>query len=171
MSDMLESLRLLHYRAQPGDFDRTRTYTQPPISGHGKPDGYWVSVAGEDDWPAWCTNGMNAPQRLAVAYEVRLSASANIRLVTSVAEIDAFHHEFAAASDFDRRYGYGPNWWGIDWASVTEHYDGIIIAPYLWARRLGETCGWYYTWDCASGCIWNLSAIESVTVCAEAVAS
>ena len=38
--------------------------------------------------------------------------------------------------------------------------DGIIIAPYQWYCRM--TVDWYYTWDCASGCIWNLDAIESV---------
>ncbi|QBI98814.1 hypothetical protein SEA_BOBBY_184 [Mycobacterium phage Bobby] len=51
-----------------------------------------------------------------------------------------------------------PDW--IDWGKVAADYGGIIIAPYQWSRRMDPH--WYYTWDCASGCIWNLEAIESL---------
>lgn len=42
----------------------------------------------------------------------------------------------------------------------TREYAGIIITPYQWARRL--ELSWYYNWDCASGCIWDVSAILGV---------
>jgi hypothetical protein len=25
-----------------------------------------------------------------------------------------------------------------------------------------DNCGWYYGWDCASGCIWDSAAVERV---------
>jgi len=37
---------------------------------------------------------------------------------------------------------------------VSKEYDGIEIAPYQWDARLSLI--WYYGWDVASGCIWNL---------------
>lgn len=53
----------------------------------------------------------------------------------------------------------------IDWFQVVRNFPGIIIAPYLWERRNSnrsnwDSC-WYYGWDCASGCIWDLRCIES----------
>ena len=50
----------------------------------------------------------------------------------------------------------------IDWAEVASKYDGIIISPYQWSLRLDMEMMWYYGWDCASGCIWNISAIKEL---------
>ena len=44
----------------------------------------------------------------------------------------------------------------------TSDYQGIIIAPYLWTRRHHESTGWYYSWDCASGVIWDARAIAEL---------
>lgn len=161
--------RLMHYQAKPVTFDPNRQYEQI-VKGRGqytKPQGFWVSVEGQYDWPTWCRDEEVLTESLTTAHEVCLTDAANVLLITSADEIDQFHGEFAAASEFDRKYGYGPECWGIDWTSVAERYDGILITPYLWSRRFNGNCGWYYGWDCASGCIWNLSAIESVTVLSE----
>jgi hypothetical protein len=40
-----------------------------------------------------------------------------------------------------------------------EGWDGLEIAPYLHRMRL-SSFSWYYTWDCASGCIWNASRVS-----------
>ena len=160
--------RLMHYQAKPITFDRARVYEQvEKRASHTKPRGFWVSVEGEDDWPSWCRAEEVYQEAFGAAHEVRLADTANIRLVTSVDEIDQFHNEFAAPTDFDIRYRYGIDHWVINWPAVVGEYDGIIIAPYLWDRRLDGGCDWYYTWDCASGCIWNLAAIESVTLLSE----
>jgi hypothetical protein len=40
-------------------------------------------------------------------------------------------------------------------------------ADILWLRtelQLDEFTSWYYGWDCASGCIWDVDAIERVTL-------
>ena len=51
----------------------------------------------------------------------------------------------------------------IDWNRVAKKYQGIIITPYIWERRLTTTCTWYYGWDVASGCIWDNKAIKEIT--------
>lgn len=50
----------------------------------------------------------------------------------------------------------------INWPMVADRYQGIVIAPYLWSRRMDGGL-WYYGWDCASGCIWDAAAVASVT--------
>lgn len=48
----------------------------------------------------------------------------------------------------------------IDWGRVANDYHGIEIAPYIHKARLELM--WYYTWDIASGCIWNTQAIKGI---------
>lgn len=47
----------------------------------------------------------------------------------------------------------------IDWLAIYRKYQGIIIEPYLWSFR--SAWHWYNAWDCASGCVWDVSTIES----------
>lgn len=125
-----------------------------------KPRGFWVSVRGEDDWPTWCVNEEFNVESLAGRHEVKFKNSANLLILGTVAEILDFDKEFGASviPGRDRR-DY------IDWERVVSgnSWDGIIIAPYQWPLRNSMKCFWYYSWDVASGCIWNLDAIESVT--------
>jgi hypothetical protein len=154
----LESMTLEHYTAEPLVLDRTRVYEQRV---HFKPRGFWVSVKGEDDWPTWCREENFAWSRLEVCQEVKVSETANILALGSVPEIVAFHAMYHAPLMPDSRSRFSEY---IDWERVTKDYDGIIIAPYQWSIRMRDDLFWYYTWDVASGCIWNLNAIESVTV-------
>ena len=123
-----------------------------------KPRGLWLSVEGDDDWPHWCQDeGFNIGS-LAVATEIALSPDAKICHLTTAADIDAFTERWVTTppgmpDSFLSRGMF------IDWPEVAREHDGIIIAPYIWARRLSRHCSWYYGWDCASGCIWQMSAI------------
>ena len=70
---------------------------------------------------------------------------------------------------FGKKYQYmgEPEYFGklaIRWQDVALDYQGILIAPYQWSLRLDKDFRWYYMWDCASGCIWDLSAIASLTL-------
>ncbi|MFT4126258.1 MAG: hypothetical protein QM662_08520 [Gordonia sp. (in: high G+C Gram-positive bacteria)] len=149
--------RLMHYQDHPVDFDRTRTYTQPPADPFGKPTGFWVSVEGDDDWPSWCQSEDFRTESLSHPHEVRLVPAANVWWLTTIADVDRFHMRFSRRRISDRRIS--DSWSVIDWRSVAALYDGVIIAPYQRSRR---ELDWYYGWDCASGCIWNLDAIASV---------
>ena len=48
-----------------------------------------------------------------------------------------------------------------DWPKIAELYDGILITPYQPAYHLEVR--WYYSWDVASACVWNLDCLERVS--------
>lgn len=151
-------MRLIHYGSEPLILDRTRTYDQ--TKGLFKPRGLWVSVEGPDDWPSWCLRNFRI-ETLAFQTEIVLVDNPKIARITTDKELLAFDSEFTArkrrfstANALDHLTGYGQ----VNWDRAAQRYDGIIIAPYLWNMRLGGPT-WYYGWDCASGCIWNLNAI------------
>lgn len=161
--------RLLHYRDEPIEFDPTRVYQHRENWVYGKPDGFWVSVEGPDDWPAWCRGEEFRLGSLRYVLEVTLDPAAKILRLTSPAALADFHRIYAGPG----KYPDDPvNRWGIAWSMVAaDGWAGIIIAPYQWSCRYGMD--WYYGWDCASGCIWDLSAIRTIAPVetAEAVAS
>lgn len=151
---------LMHYADQLVTLDRARTYQQHEPHSFRKPQGFWVSVAGEDDWPSWCHSEEFCRDSLRCPHRVTLAPdSAILRLATPEA-LDDFARRYSVETEWERRYSRDRDNWPIDWANVVADYDGIIIAPYQWSRRYRD---WYYGWDCASGCVWNLDAIESVT--------
>jgi hypothetical protein len=124
---------------------------------HFKPTGLWVSVKGPDDWKSWCVSEGFSLENLAYPHIIVLSPQANILRLSSANDIDAFTSEYFATNSLflDGRYQ-------INWGLVADHYDGIIIAPYIWERRLFGGANWYYSWDCASGCLWEASAVQSI---------
>lgn len=132
-------------------FDPTRTYVQS--SKAMKPSGLWLSV--DDDWRRWCTD----EQMDWISHDVPVDVDTQQCLLLDTP---------AALDDFTRTYQstpaqrYGVSLW-IDWPVVAATYPGIIIAPYQWTRRLHQDTSWYYGWDCASACIWDLSAARPAT--------
>lgn len=151
-------MKFLHYSEQPIEFDPSRTYEQHPPSTFGKPNGLWVSVEGEDDWLSWCQEEQFEWAALTASHLVILSDSANLKIITTVEEMDEFSLKYGVETDWERKFSRVKSNWPIDWGTVAEDFDGLIIAPYQYSRRYD----WYYGWDCASGCLWNLSAIASV---------
>lgn len=122
-----------------------------------KPRGFWISNdAAEVNWRSWCIDENFSLASLATAHDVSLASDSNLLLISSAAELDAFHEGYAAHNGFRRDYA-------IRWGDVASKYDGVLITPYIWERRLSDRAGWYYGWDCASGCIWNARAIASIS--------
>jgi hypothetical protein len=131
-----------------------------PAPGHLKPRGFWVSVEGDDDWKSWCKAEGFALDRLEHTYDVQLAETASILRLKSAEDIDTFTKEYGVTILPNMpRMGMG-----IDWSRVAARYQGLIIAPYIWDRRLTSHTFWYYGWDCASGCIWDVSAIASLVL-------
>lgn len=153
----MQDFQLAHYSAEPVTAIRSVEQLERP---HFKPAGFWLSVDGnEDGWKEWCEGEEWGLERLACVHDVKLTPQANIFHLKSAADIDAFDVRFR--SPIARDFSY----FMIDWRSVAATYQGIIIAPYIWERRLSlDGANWYYAWDCASGCIWDASAIESITL-------
>jgi hypothetical protein len=147
---------LIHHAAGPVSLDRSRRYAQKTYAFElAKPDGLWVSVPGEQDWKSFCTSEKFALEHLAAEHSVTLKPGSNILHVGDVSAFDRFTAEYLTP-DENPHYSDGM---AIDWQRVVAHHDGIVIAPYRWDRRGKHR--WYSGWDCASGCIWNLNAIES----------
>lgn len=148
----MSSDNLLHYAGSPVVLGR-RAYRQEPDF---KPRGLWVSVG--DDWRRWCDGEDFNQDRLSACHRVELSNNANILRIEDAAGVDRFTSKFYRNDTGWRFDG------GIDWRMVADQWQGIIIAPYCYERRMEPNTFWYYPWDCASGCIWDLSAIAAVTL-------
>lgn len=145
-------MTLVHYSAAPLTFDAERTYEQP--QSNFKPNGLWLSVEGNDDgWKQWCEGEDFNVDGLVHQTELILKDDANVLVIDTVDALD----------EFTRTYRWKKNELlaAIDWTRVSAMYDGIIIAPYLWSRRHTRETFWYYPWDCASACIWNVRVLET----------
>lgn len=163
-------MMLEHYGPRP--VEKIRSDLQRPpgrAKWAGKPEGLWVSVAGADDWPSWCREQDFELDRLACRHIVTLSPDADILYIRSVSDLDVFDQAYGldlpiAGSELVMHV--------IDWPAVAAGYDGVIIAPYQWGRRLdGPVSRWYYGWDCASGVIWNGKAASIELAQPQAVAA
>ena len=92
-------------------------------------------------------------------HEVTLSNTANVLILETPGLVRDFGREFVVQ--------HGPHAGGhiimmLDWVRVIQRWHGLIITPYQWDCRLDHDCFWYYGWDCASGVIWEPTAIGSV---------
>lgn len=130
-----------------------------------KPYGIWVSVEDyEDDqnWKTWCESEKFTLEGLKYRYAVKIKPESKILHITNTQELEAFSLKYASKKIENGIMTRGTLFiYLIDWKDIKSEYDGIIIAPYNWECRLmNPTTSWYYSWDCASGCIWNYSCVE-----------
>lgn len=131
-------------------------------SSYKKPSGFWITDDTDDCWRSWCLSERFNLENLTHKHEVDLIED---RILILRGEYDV--------RTFARHYCVD-HWWGpegnprkycdlcIDWPQVAKEYAGIIVTPYIWRLRLEDGFSWYYPWDCASGCIWDASAIKDV---------
>lgn len=119
-----------------------------------KPRGLWFSVDDDEPdahgWKQWCESEDFRIESLRHRTEIELASDSNVLHLDSIAALDQFTHKYI----HDTRYRLE----SIDWPRVQREYQAIIIAPYQWQRRLDLM--WYYSWDCASGCVWDLSIVK-----------
>lgn len=118
-----------------------------------KPHGFWYSCG--DEWDRWCASEM--PHWITGSpflYEIEVDESRLLRIQTAPA-LRAFEQKYSVARYGDARHA-------IDWAAVAATgVDGIEICPYRGEARWRSN--WYYSWDVASGCVWNPRAIRRMT--------
>jgi hypothetical protein len=162
--------RWVHYSSCPDQIIMYDTDYSKAKDEHGlfKPIGLWITPYGqEDNWFEWSMSEEFRISELNYIHDVEFAPAANILRITSVEGIDAFAQEYAmdpfGGTSIENKYHSSMY---CDWPRLAQCYDGIIISPYQWERRLmthgGRKTDWYYSWDCASGCIWNARAIESI---------
>lgn len=150
-------MRLMHFSNAPTINVKSRPFQQDGS----KPAGFWVSDEsdGSHGWSSWCRAedygiGSNA-------FEVELADDANVLTISTSAALLDFHEEYAVREYNSPLFSYY-----VDWRTVAKLWQGILITPYQWQLRLSDL-RWYYSWDCASGCIWDAAAIKSVTLVGE----
>lgn len=149
-------MKLLHYSKDKIDKLKEMEYSQKSRGFfQGKPDGLWVSVG--KAWKEWCEAEEFSLEKLEYKYEVILNENANIIYLNNENEL----------FDFTLKYRLKTKVWlaeydadELDWARVRKEYQGILIPKYLWECRLARESLWYYGWDCASGCIWDLKCVK-----------
>jgi hypothetical protein len=143
-----------HFSARPLRRVVQRPYVQEP---HTKPSGLWYSVGSEwHDWvktemPNWHGDVLHVSK---LTLDMR-----RILVLDTVAKVRFFAETTKptkAGSVLDR---YHVSWRKIERAG----YAGIEIAPYQFDLRFDMAVPWYYPWDVASGCIWDVSAIKQIT--------
>jgi hypothetical protein len=133
---------LIHYSSNPELKLNPISYLQEI---NHKPIGLWFSI--ETEWADWCTSEEFCLDKLKYEYLIKLKPSNNILHLKTPEDLDKFTYLYKSI-------------FNINWPKLSQEYSGIIIAPYQYSRRF---LIWYYGWDCASGCIWNLDCIESIS--------
>lgn len=119
-----------------------------------KPVGLWYSIG--DSWISWVKN--NAPKWEGDnVFKLELDES-KILKITNYDEMIEFTKKYGEHSDFT--INMGERYMMINWGKVASDYGGIEITPHIWK---GKTLMWYYSWDVASGCIWDNGVITNLT--------
>ena len=114
-----------------------------------KPVGLWYQCNG--DWERWYQSEMpHWANRFAFKHNVAIDSKANIIVLDTVEKMHSFNKKYLLKKKLN--YSFDKT---IDWKQVAIDYDGIEIPYYQWSLRMHEDFNWYYSWDCASGCIWN----------------
>lgn len=137
--------------------DRARTYRQEPVTKFPlKPQGLWLSSPDEDSfgWRDWCERESFGLPRLQHRGEVFLRPDANVLHLDTEPALLAFTHRY------ERTIPGFSFLVPVDWCAVARDYGGVIIAPYQWTLRL--ELHWYYSWDCASACIWDCTTLDAI---------
>jgi len=154
-------MRLIHYSNAPVQLDTLIARGQDE-NGSFKPTGLWVSDEDGFGWREWCIAENFHLDLLTHVHEVTLSNTAEIKFLRTPEEVIAFGHEFAMTDGPGARLNAWGTIFAINWVRVIQRWGGIVITPYQWSCRLDRECLWYYGWDCASGCIWEPTAIGSI---------
>lgn len=162
-------MRLIHYSPIEREFQKNYLYDQNEVEFHAKPNGLWVSIEGEDDWKNWCLREKFCLERLRFSYEIILKDNANILYLKTPEEIYEFSEKYAWRSRplingvFDPKEDTHE----LNWFEIKSKYQGIVISPYQWECRLALESSWYYGWDCASGCIWDMDCVSHIELLGE----
>lgn len=158
---------LSHFSEKPFQFDSKRTYEQvqlgvntsinPPNSNSMKPRGLWLSDESDYGWKKWCESEefrIHALEHEA-AFKVDVS---DVLVLNTDKKIKQFKKEYSIPIHPNISFVTVCSWYNLP-----HLYKGIVITPYSWRLRLEPGYLWYYGWDCASGCIWDLSCLTELS--------
>ena len=151
LSQLVNELKLtddmrIHMSKKPFELE-PRTFTQKIAM---KPSGFWYGFGSE--WIDWTRSEMIDWVGKYI-YSVDIG-NTNVLQIKTHMELMQFSREYSQGL-MSKVYREGEV---IDWKKVASKYDGIEINPYQFEARYQYL--WYYGWDVASGCVWNLSKVK-----------
>jgi hypothetical protein len=124
-----------------------------------KPLGLWVSDQHDDiNWPQWCVANYYNIHKLRFKTCLNVDIT-NVLVVDTEKKMEELQDKWSYVEIYR---GSGPYLVHPDWDVLSQEYKGNIISPYQDKYRLDLKYQWYYGWDCASGCLWNLDCIKEV---------
>lgn len=140
---------LHHFSSQPFEFNRNYEYRK---AGAMKPKGFWLSDENaEQSWSKWCASEHFGTLNYKTSFRCRTADWLILNTTDGI-------------RDLVRRFPHPSH--GIDmipdWDMIGQNFAGIVITPYCWRARFDVM--WYYGWDCASACVWDLSTIDPICV-------
>ena len=133
----------IHMSKTPFELEK-RVFTQRATM---KPNGFWYGFGNE--WIDWVRSEMPDWEGKYI-YEVDIG-NTNVLKIDTHFDLMKFHRKYAERKNVAHDDM-------IDWIQVAKEYDGIEINPYQYEAR--NQYMWYYGWDVASGCIWNLNNVK-----------
>lgn len=129
-----------------------RTYLQRASS---KPTGFWYGI--DNAWIDWCESEMPewvTPHR----YKLDIDMS-KVLVVDTIEKMRDMNKHVVNTDEYFHKFNYDIDWTYFD----KKGYKGIEIPRYMHELRMNHDFFWYYSWDVASGCIWDTSIIKSIT--------
>ena len=164
---MISNLKFIHYSHEIITHLIPQCYLQNFDEPSMKPDGFWVSceigIPNEPfTWKAFCEDNENLSEGIRYAHEVKLHEHANLLYVDTPEKVI----DLARAYRVQLYPGMHANM-ALGWKPIVSQYQGIVMAPYFYELRFNIETSWYYGWDCASACVWDLDAIESIQLMEE----
>lgn len=129
-----------------------------------KPLGFWVSDDSDFGWAEWCAG--EGFGEYDYRYEVTLARPESLLWLRSEDAVRAFADEYCTPpawhDELPQSFRDSARFRSPMWGRIATKYAGVVITPYQWDLRLADAFSWYYGWDCASGVIWDGSAVASV---------
>lgn len=137
--------------------DKTHDNMNPFFKAGFKPFGLWYGFG--KSWINWVRAEM--PEWEEEFFQNTFELDLNIEKILTINKdnILSFTEEYRDKDEI-RKAIFGLC---VDWGRVAEDYHGIESPKYLSDYRLDNRTHWYYSWDCASGCVWNKKAVKSIT--------
>ncbi len=148
---------LSHFSETPFKLDTQRIY-MPPSSLFTKPVGLWLSDESDYGWHRWCEDEEFRRENLEYETKFIVEDDTHFLVIDTVEKLLKFTDKYKLPFGIDTINSS----MFLDWLRVRNEYTGILITPYQYSLRLHTSTAWYYGWDCASACVWDLSILKEV---------
>lgn len=126
-----------------------------------KPAGFWLTdESQENSWSAYLdvAGKGNRPYHRR-DFEIDLF---DVRVIRTEDQMCGFNLEYATVSVSRMNQTRICSQPLVDWPRVAQSYKGVIITPYQRTVMEQDAFRWYAGWDCASGCVWDLTCMRPV---------